>query len=171
MWLKVITVVTVILLLVAMSVPVYAETTIPPLPVHDWEYWAVITDDLDNLYYVISHNPMTVLEDSNLKLKCITFRWYRFYNNQWSIIQEKTEEININFSTVHAANHDIAYDDESGFFFLSPKVPQLYQTMETTDFGTILRNFSAGLIPIVGLIVLATALTKGWRFLRGQLMT
>ena len=73
---------------------------------------------------------------------------------------------------VVASNHHIYYGtrEEIGtqVFFSAPS--PIRTAMEIMDFGMILRTFSAGLIPLVGLIVLVISFRKGWDFLRNQLM-
>jgi hypothetical protein len=176
MKLKIITVATVILLLVAMSVPVYADTTIPAPPSGAWEYWVIANrGSIENpeIYCLSSHGPIKVRSQSDNTMIFNTYKWYEYIDNEWQYWKNGNNTMNLlnDFIIVYASNHDIAYEDGSGFFFECPKVSPLTQTMKGTDFGTILRNFSVGLIPIVGLLILAIALTKGWRFLRGQLMT
>ena len=167
MKIKIVAITTVILLLMVMSVPVYAETTIPPLPSGGWEYWVVVMES-SVITYVTSHNPIKVETDR----KCTvlnTYKIYHYLNDQWKLTHEELGEGGFWFRSMIASNHDIAYEDGSGFFFLSPKVPRLYPTMKMMDFGTILRNFSAGLIPIIGCLILVISLRKGWEFLRTQL--
>ena len=174
MKLKVISIITVILLMVAMSVPVYADTPIPPLPTDRWEYWVIVNcGSVENpvIYCLSSHNEITVSSTNENTMIFNTYRWFKYVNNEWQITIEGSGTKNLyeDFIIIYASNHDIAYDDGSGFFFLSPKVHILYQMMKTTDFGTILRNFSAGLIPIIGCLILVISLRKGWEFLRTQL--
>lgn len=65
------------------------------------------------------------------------------------------------------------YDKKGTLFFSPPQppIPVLVETMGAVDSGTLLRNISAGLIPLIGLIVSAICLKKGWGFLRRQLTT
>ena len=56
------------------------------------------------------------------------------------------------------------------FYRTAPPIPPLVAGMAGVDFGTILRTFSVGLIPLVGLIVLVICFRKGWGFLRNRLM-
>lgn len=56
------------------------------------------------------------------------------------------------------------------FYQTVPPIMILVETMKAVDFGVILRTFSAGLILLVGLIVSAICLKKGWDFLHSLLM-
>lgn len=169
MKLKIITVATAILLLVAMSVPVYADTTLPAPPSGAFEYWVYFTQG-PILYLGTGHTPITVGDEEGTGIILHEGgKVYIYQNNKWVIKYTNMDAIYNSGFVIIAANHDIAYDDGSGFFFLRPKVPPLYQTMKETDFGTILRNFSAGLIPLIGCLILGLSLVKAWGFLRTQL--
>ena len=171
MKIKIITVATVILLLVVMSVPVYAETTLPAPPTDACEYWVyAIDNDGPVIYLITGHNPITVRDENGKEI--VTGeggKSYYYGNNKWVFHVEVCDSIYNGSFAIVAANHDIEYEDGSGFFFECPKVSPLIQTMEGTDFGAILRTFSVGLIPIIGCLVLVISLRKGWEFLRTQL--
>ena len=170
MKLKIITVVTVILLLVVMSVPVYADTVIPDPPSGAWEYWVVVKRAGPTIAFVASKNPITVEETDYLpELVLNTYQIYTYEENQWEYGDQGYDQAWFQFAEMYQANHDIAYEDGSGFFFLRPRVSPLSQTMKGTDFGTILRTFSVGLIPLIGCLILVISLRKGWEFLRTQL--
>ena len=171
---KILAIITVILLLVVMSVPVYADTTIPPLPSDRLEYWVIAnrgTVENPVFYCISSNNEITVDRTSGNTFILNTYRLHKYDDNEWQITIEgsDTKRVHDDFTIIHASNHDIAYDDGSGFFFLSPKVHILYQMMKTTDYGTILRTFSVGLIPLIGCLILGISLVKAWGFLRTQL--
>lgn len=172
MKLKIILILTVILLLV-MNVPVFADTSIPDPPSDVWEYWVVVQDSQGYIHLVASHYPITVPTSGNkLNLDDGQQKYSLTYGGDtWNKQYELEEPGFFNFAIMHKSNHDIAYDDGSGFFFLRPKVLRLIQAAQTMDFGTILRNFSAGLIPLLGLLILGIALAKAWGFLRNQLMS
>ena len=171
MKLKLIAILTVILLIVVMSVPVYAETTIPQPPADAYEYWVVYWDLYNGLTLLSSNEPILAKKygDDRIFLKANYFRLYYYEENEWKLDNYGGPIETSNYETIYASNHDIAYEDGSGFFFESPKVPPLSQGMMATDFGTILRNFSAGLIPLIGCLILVISLRKGWKFLRTQL--
>ena len=93
------------------------------------------------------------------------------YNpDRWSKQNEYEGGSEYNISAMHKSNHDVVYDDGSGFFFFRARQSRLFQPTKNLDYGMILRNFSAGLIPLVGLLILVISLRKGWAFLQGQLM-
>ena len=175
MKIKIITVATVILLLVVMSVPVYADTLIPQRPSGGWEYWVVATENNGSIIYVTSYNPITVtpyiLDPDQMTLRLRTYKIYRYEVDKWELISEDDEISNYHhiFKNIYQSNHDIAYEDGSGFFFLRPRVSHLYPTMREADSGTILRTFSVGLIPLIGCLILGISLVKAWGFLRTQL--
>lgn len=162
----------VLIAVILMPVAVFADTTIPDPPSDVWEYWVVVKDSQGYIHLYASHYPITVstsgytlfLNDGQQKYSL------PYGGDTWDKKYEIAGQGSNGFYSMHKSNHDIAYDDGSGFFFLRPKVLRLFPTAKTTDFGTILRNFSAGLIPLVGLIVSVICLKKGWDFLRNQLM-
>lgn len=166
---KILSIIIVILLLVVMSLPVYADTNIPPLPTDGWEYWVVVRTSENELRYYTSHNPIKVSEPNNYQLLLDTYRYFKYTVAGWELADFGSNFKTAYFSNMYSSNHDIEYADGSGFFFYSPKANQLYQTMKRTDFGTILRNFSVGLIPIIGCLILVISFRKGWEFLRTQL--
>lgn len=55
------------------------------------------------------------------------------------------------------------------FYQTAPPIPPLVEGMMGADSGMILRNFSAGLIPLIGCLILVISLQKGWEFLQTQL--
>lgn len=173
MKIKIITVVTVILLLVIMSVTVYAETPIPDPPYGSYQYW-VVADSYGATMLYTSPNPIRVdTSENHFGLHLYICKNYKLINGQWSYEKEFSTQVIAGFNTIYAANHDIAYRDGSGFFFTLPKVSELSQIVRQMKnkgtFGTVLRNFSAGLIPLVGCLILVISLRKGWGFLRTQL--
>lgn len=171
---KIVAILTLVILLLA-SVPVYAETTIPDPPYGAYDYW-VVTDKNGETTLYTSPNPIYVNYSSTgrLVLYILNYKKYVLSGGNWSYDKEAMGQINAVFNTIYAANHDIAYKDGSGFFFIVPKVSELCQIVRQMKnkgtFGKILKDFSAGLIPLVGLIVLFIAFTKAWAFLRRQLM-
>ena len=56
------------------------------------------------------------------------------------------------------------------FYRTAPQISPLVEGMTGADSGTLLRIISAGLIPLVGLLILGISFRKGWAFLRNQLM-
>jgi len=173
MKIKVIAIITVVMLLL-ISVPVYADTPIPDRPSDDtWEYWVILHHPIDDFLYISSTNPIKVSTDGT-ELVLNNFKSYYYDGSkfvyQHTIIGERTISMYPEV-IIYQSNHDIEYEDGSGFFFLRPRVSHLYQTMKGMDSGTIWKTFSVGLIPIVGLIVLVLSLRKAWAFLRGQLTT
>jgi len=167
MKLKIMAIITAIILIVS-YVPVYADTTIPDLPSDVMEYWVIYYYPSNVIFIMTSNNPLTVNKTGDRVYAEGGYREYKYEENGWRIYNEGTS-VSTGIGTICASNHDIAYKDGSGFFFLRPKVSPLFQTMEGTDFGAILRNFSAGLIPLIGCLILGISLVKAWGFLRTQL--
>lgn len=171
---KIVAILTLVILLLA-SVPVYAETTIPDPPYGAYDYW-VVADHYGETKLFTSPNPIYVeiTDKGNLMLDIYIYKEYVLSGGDWSYNAEAMRKIHAGFNTIYAANHDIAYSDGSGFFFTPPKVSALYQTARQAknrgDFGMILRTISAGLIPVLGCLILAISLRKGWAFLQSQLM-
>lgn len=161
--------------IIVMYVPVYAESNIPPLPDGGWEYWVVAKEYGGTIIYISSHNPITVAPSitnpERMTLKLITFKLYRHDGKRWNHIAENggKDDYRHTFESILQANHHIAYADGSGFFFLRPRVSRLTPGMKETDFGKILKSFSAGLIPILGCLISLWGFRKAWHFLRSQL--
>lgn len=159
----------IVMLVLVINVPVYADTDIPDPPEIGYEYWVIRIRDHGTIDCLFSHNPITVTTNEE-RLRLDGFVSYVYKDGQWEF-QSSWDKIEyLYFATIYNANHDVAYEDGSGFFFLAPKVPLIYPIVKMMDFGKILRNFSAGLIPIVGLIILSIGLKKALGFLRSQLM-
>lgn len=171
MKIKVLVIITVFILLLT-YVPVYAETTLPAPPTDEYDYWVYMIDNVNVIYFIASSNPITVEDEQGKRIKSNgSAVSYVYVENKWTL-HGRYKEGSITWMSswvMVAANHDIAYEDGSGFFFECPKVSPLTQTMKGTDFGTILRNFSVGLIPIIGCLILVISLRKGWEFLQIQL--
>ena len=166
---KIVAILTVVIIIL-MYVPVYADTPIPDPPTDVWEYWVIVEHPIYDFWVLCSHNPIKVSTEKQYWIVVDGSKYYIYENDQWKMIIQSSNKDDFGFSGVmYQANHDIAYEDGSGFFFLRPRVSPLSQTMKVTDFGTILRTFSAGLIPLIGCLILVISLRKGWEFLRTQL--
>lgn len=169
MWIKVIMILT-LMILVIMSVPVFANTSFPPIPSDVWEYWVIIRDDMGYTKLVASHSPITVTKGVQKLSMTDGEQMYKLTSGTTWEKEYALEGPGFTyFSEMYASNHDVAYDDGSGFFFVRPKISRLTPTMREMDSGRILRNFSVGLIPVLGFLVSAIALRKGWSFLKSQL--
>lgn len=173
---KIILILTLILILV-IQLPVYAEGPVTDPPSDVWSYWVIFKYNSgggseDQILCISTFDPL-IVDKEDEKLKCgPAYRKYEYENNQWNLRFE-TYNGEVSFplnliKTICASNHDIAYDDGSGFFFSRPS-PVLSPIVEKVDFGTILKNFSVGLVPLIGLLILAISLGKGWGFLRSHL--
>ena len=162
------------ILMIAMCVPVYAETSIPDPPYGAYDYWVVI-DSYGEIRLYTSPNPIDVEYNSEgrLVLYIYNLKRYTLSGGYWSYDTERYGAIHSSFNTIYAANHDIAYSDGSGFFFTLPKVSEFCQAVRQMKskgtFGMILRTISAGLIPVLGCLILAISFRKAWVFLQGQL--
>ena len=170
MKLKFIAILTIIIILVVMCVPVFAGMSLPDPPTDVWSYWVVIEKNPGYYYLVCSYNPITMERyGSNILIDGIG-KVYPLDKNkgQWVMPQD----ITIGFygiTAMHKSNHNVVYDDGSGFFFFRDRQSRLFQPTKNLDFGIILRNILAGLTPIVGLLILGISFRKGWAFLQGQL--
>ena len=178
MKLKFIAILTMILLFVAMYVPVYAETPIPDPPPGAYSNWVVVLRPNGSVYLITSPNPITALDQGKYGIRLTTYASHKAYNlidGYWSYDEERLGYISTSWPIEHvyASNHDIAYSNGSGFFFIVPKVSELYQIVRQMKnkgtFGMILRTISAGLIPLLGCLILGISFRKGWAFLQGQL--
>jgi len=174
MKIKIISLIIAIILIIAMYVPVYAETAIPDPPYGAYDYW-VVTDSDGEISLYTSPNPICVDYDNkgSIRLEIRSYKRYNLSGGYWSYLGETINTINASFNTIYASSHDIAYKDGSGFFFTPPKVSEFCQAVRQVKnkgtFGMILRTISAGLIPVLGCLILAISFRKGWAFLQGQL--
>lgn len=155
-----------------MPVAVFADVPIPDPPPGAFHYWVVVSLRNGNIRLFTSNNPITVPKKGT-QLYAHNCRMYILSDNSWNYEWESLSHVSSPFEHMYAANHDIAYDDGSGFFFTPPKVSEFCQAVRQVKnkgtFGMILRTISAGLIPVLGCLILAISLRKGWAFLQGQL--
>ena len=172
MKIKVIAIITVIMILL-ISVPVYAEMPIPDPPYGAYNYFVVAHAKTGEIYLITTINPTEAPKKGSQIYTNGGYKIYCLLDGYWSYENEGLNG-SVPIEHVYAANHDIAYSDGSGFFFTLPKVSELYQAVSQVKnkgtFGMILRDFSAGLIPVLGCLILAISFRKGWAFLQGQLM-
>lgn len=103
--------------------------------------------------------------------------------NTWNSIDWQSPQ----YSYINVANSEVSngifidstfdiyteYDRGGTLFFSQPKppIPILVEIMEGVDSGMILKIILVGLTHLVGFLVLAICLRKGWAFLRRQLAT
>jgi len=165
------------ILFVFMSVASFAaDNPIPPVPSGLSRYY-VITDAYGARYTLITSETPFVYDESRNNI----VNYGNGKVDRYECESGQSEFVYVNsmdsgFATsilnVVASNHHIYYGTRSEIgtqvFFSAPS--PIRAAMEIMDFGMILRTFSAGLIPLVGLIVLVISFRKGWDFLRNQLM-
>lgn len=148
-------------------------TVLPPNDGHKYYYcfynpsylgWECITSD----------GKLYLANDGFLTFKPISYA--RFYKlNETTGLWEIGN--NGNFGPVYtttnfkASNVDIYYWDEVTVFFSVPRVSPLLSTMKSQSPVATLKIILAGLIPLLGLVILGICLRKGWAFLRRQLTT
>jgi len=159
----------VLIALFIIPVSVFADTTIPNPPYGAYNYWVVVQRH-NGIYLITSPNPIDAPKKGTQIFTHGGYKAYTLSDRYWNYYSEGLSGSSWPIEGIYASNHDIAYTDGSGFFFTPPKVSALFRAVQGTDFGMILRTFSAGLIPLVGLIVLAICLKKGWDFLHSRLM-
>ena len=162
----------VLIALFIIPVSVFADIPIPDPPYGAYDYWVVVqrTVSGSNLIQLFTSTEPIKVSLNGEQIYYGPHKYYNLVDGHWSYEYESYSNGHAAFNHMYVANHDIAYLDGSGFFFTLPKASALFQALKIMDFGTILRTFSAGLIPLVGLIVLVICFRKGWGFLRNQLM-
>ena len=160
-----------IIALFVIPVSVFADEgiPIPDPPYGAYDYWVVVEAKWGAILLLTSPNPMTAPPAGTQILINGGYRVYNLLDSYWSYDTEGIASVTYNINQIFASNHDIPYTDGSGFFFTLPRVSALFQALKIMDFGMILRIFSAGLIPLVGLIVLVFSFRKAWAFLQGLL--
>ena len=152
-----------------MPVAVFADVPIPDPPYGAYNYWVVVQVRNGTIYLLTSPNPITTpLNGSQMHLHG-GFRVYYLTDGHWSYDKEELAGASYSINHIYASNHDIAYNDGSGFFFTLPKVSELFLTAQEADYGMIWKIILDGLIPLVGLLILGISFRKGWAFLQGQL--
>jgi hypothetical protein len=151
-----------------MPVAVFADVPIPEPPSGSYSYWVVVQRSNGVIQLFTSIKPITVSKNGE-QIYYGAHKIYRFSDNQWNYEFESLSDGNAPFEHMYAANHDIAYHNDTGFFFTLPKVSELYQAAKTTDFGMMWKIISAGLIPLAGLLILGISFRKAWAFLHNQL--
>ena len=157
-----------------MPVAVFADVPMPDPPYGSLPYW-VVADVYGEIGLYTSNSPIRV-DASGVynKLLFYTLKKYDFIDNQWVFDgNEWLGQVMTSFERIYASNHDIAYGNGSGFFFTLPKVSELCQIVRQAKsqgtFGMMWQIILAGLIPLVGLLILGISFRKGWAFLRRQL--
>ena len=156
-----------------MPVVVFAGISYPDPPDDVWNYWVIIDKDGKaggNYWLVGSRKPITMQSYGNKMFIDGIAQVYTLdkINGVWWRTSDITTGY-IGISSMHKSNHDIAFDDGSGFFFRKIRDTLLFPATVTADFGMILRTISAGLIPLLGCLILGISFRKGWAFLRRQL--
>ena len=159
-----------------MPFSVFADVPMPDPPLGSLQYW-VVARSYGEIYLLTSNSPITV-EYSDISgllyFQLSSCKSYTFINDQWSYDREWLGGVEFRVDEIFASNHNIAYNDGSGFFFSPPKASTLYQIVRQAKnqgiFGKMWKIISAGLIPLVGLLILGISFRKGWAFLRNQLM-
>jgi hypothetical protein len=161
-----------------MPVAVFADVPIPDTPPGAYSYWAVVLRLDNSVYLITSPNPITASDQGKYGIKLSTRSGDKTYNlidGNWSYDKEELGYISKTWPIEHvyAANHDIAWGNGSGFFFTLPKVSELCQIVRQVKdrgtFGMMWQTILAGLIPLVGCLILGISFRKGWEFLRRQL--
>ena len=157
----------VFVLLSVVTVPAYAEyfPHFPDIPDDAYSYWVIVDREGSSRLYS-SESPFQVEKSTGELVTTGSARCYILQNGEWDFTANVNSGWSTPFARMYVSNHDVPYDDGSGFFF-----SVLLRTMTLTDFWAILRNFSAGLIPVIGCLILVISLRKGWEFLRSQLTT
>lgn len=164
------------ILFVFMSVTSFAaDTQIPPLPSTLSRYYAILDAYGARLVLVTSDTPFVYDQSGNRILNYGDGYVYRYEcesgESEFTYVSG-SYGFGSSILNVVASNHDIKYGTRTEIgtevFFSAPS--PIRAAMEIMDFGMILKTFSAGLIPLVGLIVLVISFRKGWDFLRNQLM-
>ena len=155
--------------LFVMPVSVFADIPIPDPPYGAYNYWVVVHRTIGSIYLITSPNPMEAPTSGKQIHTHGGYRTYNLIDGYWSYDAEGLSGLSVPINQVYASNHDIAYTDGSGFFFTLPKVSALYQAVQGADFGMIWKIILAGLIPLVGCLILGISFRKGWAFLRRQL--
>lgn len=165
------------ILFVFMSVASFAaDTQIPPLPDYLCRYYVIYNVYGARFVLATSESPFVYKQNENNIVNYGNDYVYMYElwagESDWTLISGSSNYASSLPECLVASNHHIYYGtrEEMGtqVFFSAPS--PIRTAMEIMDFGMILRTFSAGLIPLVGLIVLAVSLRKGWDFLRNQLM-
>lgn len=161
-------------LLVLTSVIAFADTNIPPLPSAMCKYYAILDCYGARLVLITSEAPF-VYDSQRQQIVSYGNEYVFRYECESGESEFVAVSGGYSFGTsilnVVASNHDIYHGTRESLgtevFFSAPS--PIRAALEIMDFGMILRTFSAGLIPLVGLTVLVISFRKGWDFLRNQL--
>lgn len=171
MRLKKIIVLFIVIIVLLIPISCYAMTTEEFFSTYDYEYKYMVKYNNGDTNYISAENPVTFsmskYRGDGKKLKSGNSLWinssgtlYRLKGNGTVSIQTEGSE-----AILKDVNNLIGFDyvdvyRRSGESFFFPN------DLKQSPFRQIL----AGLIPILGLLVLSIALQKAWAFLRSQLM-
>jgi len=172
------------ILIIAMYVPVFADTYGLGSFINEYRHYMVAKFNDNGGYQVFCTNvndPSEIIKITNdgssvkVTAKDKVVRYYTLdYGVTWSSgikINETTWPLPAGASKKIMESTFTVYQFDGRVFFspISRLILALVETMKGVDSGILLTNILAGLTLLVGLIVLAICLKKGWGFLQSQL--
>ncbi len=166
----------ILLVLLIFIVPVmsYAEeiTVQPPNDGHNYYYCFYDPSVYDNWKCITSDGKLYLADDGFLTFKPKSYsKHYTLRKNTgtWEMTTAGNYGSTYRTTNFKASNVDVYYWDEVTVFFSAPKVYPLLLTMKNQSPAAILKIILAGLIPLLGLVILAISFRKAWAFFRNQL--
>ena len=145
-----------------------AEIYIPTIPLNGHTYYVIVIKNGEPKLVTSEYEG----EAAGNPVKHIVYtgesKIYGIINNNWS--HENTiEGLSYKFDgQVVASNYDVKFSNGT-VFFSPPKVSPLLSSAKQIQTSHLLGLILAGLIPILGLVILAISFRKVWGFLRNQL--
>ena len=164
-----------LLVIILLFVPVmsYAEeiTVIPPNDGNSYYYYS---KDNSGCWYCVTTNSLLYKNGDFLHFKnTSTYKHYKLsYSGVWELTNTRTvasSEKIVNSSMLKGSNVTVYMWDGETVFFSPPKVSPLLLTMKNQSPVAILKIILAGLIPLLGLVILAISFRKAWGFLHNLL--
>ena len=137
-----------VLMILVMQIPVSAVTLLPDPNdyvgnAETWKYWIVIKNG-DNIRLVFSYFPISVTM-SETQIKFVNYKYYDYdyENNQYIWKYSNTNGITAyeQFEVILQSNHDIAYEDGSGFFFRAEESDPTLPDDDENGFWKDLEDF------------------------------
>jgi len=141
MKIKIVSLLLVVMILI-FQIPSFANDEIPEPPepyTEHWQYW-VIFNYGNEIRCIQSLEPIKVTTDET-KLYIHSYHEYIFTQNGWEFYRWGTTTLEQRFDNIYRANHDIAYEDGSGFFFRAEETEPDVPDDENDGFWENLEEF------------------------------
>ena len=139
---KIVSILLIVMILI-LQIPALANTIIPEIPDGIYDYWLIHKRPEGNIYLISSPNPITVTTDGE-RIVTLGHTSHELVNGEW--VYKTTSGIDEGkkyreFEVIITSNHDIEYEDGSGFFFRPEESDPTIPDDEDNGFWEDLEDF------------------------------